>query len=225
VATPDGENRVTRIEVARGTPLVCLGVGHDDLPARVLRQRLEASLDKADLRVLTDADPLVEDILWKDVTRPAILIVLSHLQPADETRNLPARIRAVVAKPPAPENVLSETGLLQQKLYLKEWPKPSRTFVLLMACESAQVHLKDLTNLVDTFFGVGAGAVAGTECEVFSDLAADFAAEIASGLSTGTQTLGNLLRGYTARMLRERNPLPFAFPVFGSADLTIGKYG
>jgi hypothetical protein len=57
VAGADAENRVTRIEVPKGNPLVCLGVGNDDLAARRLKTRLQEKLDKSDLRILTDSDP------------------------------------------------------------------------------------------------------------------------------------------------------------------------
>lgn len=221
-AAPLRQDRVTRIDVPPGNPLVCLGIGNDDLPARRLEQGLAEKLGKHDLRILTAEDDPLEDLLWKTECRPGLLIVLSHLEPADAQNNRPARLHAVVTKPPNPVYAISESGLLEQKLYSKEWTVP-RSFVLLMACESAQVQLKDLTNLVDTFFGVGAGAVAGTECDVISDLAADFAQEITLGLTSGNQSLGTLLRTYTTKRLKQRNPLPFAFSVFGSAELTVGR--
>jgi hypothetical protein len=218
------EDRVTAIDVPPGNPLVCLGVGNDDLPARSLQKQLEAHFGAPDLRVLKEGDDPLEELLWKAASRPGLLIVISHLQPGDTANNLPARIAAVVSNPPFQPNVITGPGLLQQKLHFKEWTAP-RSFVLLMACESAQVQLEQLTNLIDTFFGVGAGAVAGTETDVMSDLAADFARQIAIGLtgSTGTQTLGALVRAYTAAMFKSHNPLPFAFPVFGSADLTVRR--
>jgi hypothetical protein len=216
------QNRVMRIDVQNGSPLVWLGIGNDDLPALQLKNHLVGKLSTQDLRVLTDEDKPLEDLLWEATSRPGMLILLSHLEPADKQTNLSARVRAVVTKPPQPDNVVSEDGLLLRKLHLKEWGEP-RSFVLLMACGSAEVHLKDLTNLVDTFFGVGAGAVAGTECDVISDLAVDFAKQITVDLTVGKQSLGGSLRAYTTRMLRAQNPLPFAFSVFGSAELTVGR--
>jgi hypothetical protein len=214
-------DRVSHIDVPPGNPLVCLGMGTDDLAARSLKQALQQQLSD-DLRILTDADKPIEEILWDMSCRPGLLVVLSHLEPAEAKSNLPARIAAVVSTPPRPPNVISGEGLLQHKLYHQEWKAP-RPFVLLMACESAQVQLQDLTNLVDTFFGVGAAAVAGTESDVISDLAADFAKQITLGLTTGKQRLGELLRTYTEGMLKRRNPLPFAFSVFGSAKLTVKR--
>ena len=150
--------------------------------------------------------------------------MLSHLEEADASKNLPARVGAVVATSAASTHVISVDDLLDQKLNLKEWTAP-RTFVLLMACDSAQKHLEDLTSLIDTFFGVGAAAVAGTECEVVSDLASDFASTIALQLVGDTKpvALGTALRAYTESMLKSRNPLPFAVSVFGSADLTVTR--
>jgi hypothetical protein len=217
----EGQERVTAILVPSGNPLVCLGVGNDDLPARDLERRLREALG-SNLRVLTDADEMIDDLLWNAGSRPGLLVILSHLQPADPQSNLPARISATVSKPPYRPNVISETLLLQKKLHRHTWSAP-RSFVMLMACKSARVQLSDLTNLVDTFFGVGAAAVAGTESDVISDLAADFAAHLALGLTAGGLSLGESVRGYMTSMLRKRNPLPFAFTVFGSGNLSIGR--
>jgi hypothetical protein len=114
------EDRVTAIDVPPGNPLVCLGVGNDDLPARSLQKQLEAHFGAPDLRVLKEGDDPLEELLWKAASRPGLLIVISHLQPGDTANNLPARIAAVVSNPPFQPNVITGPGLLQQKLHFKE---------------------------------------------------------------------------------------------------------
>lgn len=223
-AVPSQEDLRTKIRLPQGNPLVCLGVGlENDLAAQALATRLGKQLGTG-LRLLGHTDDLLTDVLWKDNLRPALLVVLGHLEPADRQRNQPARILPVVL--PAGYSVdraLSDTKIINAACALAEWTSEPRPLVLLMACGSAKTALADLTTFIDTFLGIGAAGIIGTENTVFSDLAAHFAEEVVLGLSRPGTTLGAAVRSFTAGLLRRGNPLPFSFSVFGSADLRIER--
>lgn len=217
------EDRVTTITLPANNPLVCLGVGVDDQVTRTFSIQLDKKLGN-NLKLLSPTEDLLTDVLWKESARPGLLIVLSHLEPADETRNLPARILPVVSHAGSRTGShLTGTRLLDAKTHFKKWNAHPRSLVLLMACQSAKTELSDLTNFMDTFLGCGAAGIVGTENAVSSDLASSFAEHVVFGLAVDGLNLGETFRSYTTMMLRKSNPLPFSFTVIGSAKLNIVK--
>ena len=217
------EDLVTTISVPAANPLVWLGTGVKDQSTEDLHTHLDQGL-VGGLRLLTPQDDLVHDVLWNDAQRPGLLIVISHLEPADEARNLPPRILPVILPQDfAVDRHLTRTILLSAKVELNPWSTGPRPLVLLMACQSAQTGLADLTNFIDTFMGVGAAGIVGTENSVCSDLAALFAEHLVLGMIKQGLCLGEVRRSFTLEMLRRGNPLPFSFTVFGSANLIIER--
>jgi hypothetical protein len=214
---------VTIIAVPAANPMVCLGMGVNDLSAQGLSSRLSKNLSN-DLKLLSANEDLIYGVLWDDAKRPGLLVLLSHLNPGDERLNLQPSLLSVIPGTGSNHDPhLTRTALLDAKTELSSWRAEPRPLVLLMACQSVRTCLADLTNFIDTFMGVGAAGIAGTENSVCSDLAARFAESMVMGMTKKGLSLGEVRRSFTLEMLRNSNPLPFSFTVFGSANLKIER--
>lgn len=157
-----------------------------------------------------DGRQLIE-LLWEvPPVRPAVLIVLGHMEEADE------RIRLVRDK-----NWLSRAKLDERSQKEKEaWDEP-RSIILLMACDSAATSLKTVNNFVIAFNTAGAAAVVGTECIVASQLAAQFAQHVSIAMLKDHLRLGTAITEFRRASLQRGNPLAFVFNAIGDVDLRI----
>jgi hypothetical protein len=212
-----------------GRPGVMLATGLGDASAAQLATDLGSKLG-AELAVLGKDDDLL-DLLWDPARRPAVLVVLGHL----ETRERSGEPRGprIVLLPkstwPPPGKVpdvhwLMPAALSEMVQDRGRWTDDPRTLVLLMACSSAATEVGTVNDLVTTLAPVGVAAVVGTETPVFSKLAARFAQEVTLAMwSDGTRTLGEAVQAFNRTLIRSGNPLAFAFTCVGNADLTLAS--
>jgi hypothetical protein len=162
---PLGGSLEDAVATIRSNPQVgvCLAVGTSDAHTTQMAQELRAKLAKlgAVMVELGPGDDLLE-LLWQSQSRPAVLIVLGHLE-----------TKAVPGEPPGPRIVLlPKQKWLQAQLITDrqiadgDWEQP-RTLVLLMACGSGATDITTLNDLVMALTSVGAAAIVGTECAAF----------------------------------------------------------
>ncbi len=216
----------TDVRRPAGRSAVCLARGIDDRFTAKLASDLEKELKQVLLEIGPDTDLL--DVLWDDGQRPALLVMIAHL----ETREKPGepvgpRILTFPRKkwplPTAipPDKWLLEEGLFDYEVDRGSWDGQPRPVVLLVACGSAATELASLNDFVKSFASAGAGAVVGTECDIFSSLGAHFAREVVLDLWKGTASLGLAMHRFNRKTLASGNPMAFAFSCFGNADITL----
>jgi hypothetical protein len=90
-----------------------------------------------------------------------------------------------------------------------------RPIVLLNMCESAQLTPSLRESFIHFFLDRGAIAVIGTECSMRPLFAHHFAKELLERLLTGS-SLGEAMLDVRLHFLHQRNPLGFAYTLFGS---------
>jgi hypothetical protein len=193
---------------------VCVAIDKNDDHTR----RLLGELRKALGTSLVEAGPTHEilNMLWQAEERPAVLIVLGHLE-----------TRAIDGEPEEPRIILpgsERRWLLASEITDRHqddggWEQP-RTLVFLMACGSGATDIGTLNDFVTALSSAGAAAVVGTECPVFTSLVARFAGEVTLDLWKGA-TLGQATNAFSRRLAISGNPLAFVFNCIGNADLTI----
>lgn len=192
---------------------VCLAVGEDDEHTLKMTENLRHRLGDTMVE-LAPGDDLV-DILWEPQKRPAILVALGHLETADIPGE-PVGPRIILQ---ARKKWLQAVSITDRQIIDGEWEQP-KTLVLLMACGAAATDIATLNDLVTAFTSVGAAAIVGTECLVFSRLVARFTEEITLDLWDGV-SLGDAVKNFNRRLVGSGNPLAFVFNYFGDADLKV----
>lgn len=151
------------------------------------------------------------DLLWRQPSeRPAILIVLAHM----DTTSRPPRI--VLAE----KQWLTRTGLADRSMSeASPWAQP-KPIVLLMACESAMTTASTVNDFVSTLYTAGAAAIVGSEAVVGAEFAARSAARLTT-LLWAKHPLGEAMTTIRREVLATGNPLAFVFHAIGSVDLTV----
>jgi len=150
-------------------------------------------------------------LLWKyPPERPAVLIVLGHMEEQDERIRL-ARDQQWLSRAELADRAQDEK---------RAWEQP-RSIVLLMACDSGAASLKTVNNFVVAFNTAGAAAVVGTECIVDSQLAAQFAQQISVAMVKDRIRLGAAITEFRRASLQRGNPLAFVFNAIGDVDLRV----
>lgn len=202
---------------------VSLAVGNLDGPAKRLSEELGRELGSA-LHPIGAGDNLL-NLLWTSASRPAVLIVLGHLQ-TEPRPHEPDRPRIALVPPaegtPLPASQwLTSTAVGSQAARQGRWRDQPRTIVLLMACSAAASQVDTLNDFVVHLTSAGPAAVIGAECTVFSGLAARFAHEVTLDLWRGTRSLGAAIQAFNRTLITAGNPLVFAFACYGNADLTL----
>jgi hypothetical protein len=189
--------------------------GVDDDYAKSLVEKMKEKLGAA--FVETDSTNDLVDLLWDDQTRPAILIVMGHMQltPLDGEPNEP---RIVLS----PKKRWFLASSIMKRLKSKDEWKPPNTLVLLMACSAGATELVTLNDFVTNLTSAGAAAVVGTECLVFSSLVARFAQEVTTDL-WNKHTLGEAVKFFNRRLVGAGNPLAFIFNCLGNSDIKLVK--
>ncbi|HEY0015519.1 MAG TPA: hypothetical protein VGC13_04345 [Longimicrobium sp.] len=202
---------------------VSLAVGNPDGPAQRLAHELGRELGPA-LQPLSAEDDLLH-LLWNPTSRPAVLIVLGHLQtqirPGEPDRPRIALIPQKAGTPLPHGKWLTSTVVARKAAQQGRWRDQPRTIVLLMACSAAASQVDTLNDFVVHLTSAGPAAVIGAECTVFSGLAARFAQEVTLDLWRGTRSLGGAVQAFNRTLITEGNPLAFAFACYGNADLTL----
>lgn len=212
------EDEVQVVERPAREAAVCLAFEPGDEFASEMAAKLATELGPA-VRVVDEGEDLL-DLLWDPERRPALLILLGHLE-----------TKTIDGEPEGPRIVLvpnkkwfQSDPVSNREFDDGSWNQP-RSVVLLMACGSATTEVSTLNDFMMAVSGAGAGAVVGTECLVFSRLVSRFAREVAMDLWQGTATLGESIQGFRRRLVADGNPLGFVFTATGNADLMLKLQG
>lgn len=213
------EDEVTAVEREAREGAVCLATGAQDEPTQLFVAEMEKSLGTG-IRVIGGAEDVL-DLLWDEQRRPALLIVLGHLETEE-----------IVGEPPGPRIVLAPKkkwlrakAITARERKAGEWRHQPRSVVLLMACGSGATEVSTLNDFVTSLSSAGAAAVVGTECLVFTKLVTLFAREVTGALWSGKVTLGEAIKNLRRRLVSAGNPLAFVFSAAGNADLVFHLKG
>jgi hypothetical protein len=189
----------------------------NDAHAKRLSDTLSTSMGTGFLDSPASQD--LVDMLWDDTTRPAVLVVMGHLQQMPITGE---PIEERIVQVPQKQWFLASSILKRlMKAKGEAWKQPN-TLVLLMACSSGATEITTLNNFVTNLNAAGAAAVVGTECLVFSSLVGRFAEEVTLDLWNGKR-LGEAVKFFNRRLVSAGNPLAFVFNCLGNADLKLVK--
>ena len=213
------EDEVTVVERGSRDAAICLAMGAQDEPAQQFVAAMKERLGTG-IKVVDPAeDPL--DVLWDERNRPAMLIVLGHLE-----------TKVIAGEPLGPRIVLAPKtrwfraeSITAREKKEGEWDQQPRSVVLLMACGAGATEVGTLNDFVTALSSVGAAAVVGTECLVFTRLVTLFSQELIAGLWEGRTTLGAAIQSFRRRLVAAGNPLAFVFNVAGNADLVFNLKG
>jgi hypothetical protein len=179
-----------------------------------LKTDLAAALGRDAIACGPINDREIVELLWKEPPeRPAVLIVLGHMEESDE------RIRLMDSNRMA-EGFFSRATIAQRAITPAPWGQP-RSIVMLMACESAATSLQTVNNFVNALRTAGASAIIGTECIIDSGFAASFAHSVTVALFKENKTLGQAITAFRRESLEKGLPLAFAFNAIGNVDLKI----
>lgn len=216
--------RLTCAKAPAPNPLIALGIGvknfqTDSVPERLAK--LTAAVP-AGLTHLTQASGNILEMLWDQQRRPAMLIVIGHQHAAVPIYNLGVRIAAY---PEASDEQMISCDMVAESKKGMGWNAPHTPLVLLLACHSARRAPGELISLVDAFLGTRAAGVAGTEWEIDTELATDFATHLVRSMVADMppKDLGSTVRAFVHDKLANESIWPFAFSVYGSAELTVGR--
>ncbi|MBV9925263.1 MAG: CHAT domain-containing protein [Acidobacteria bacterium] len=208
------KDAVPQVVPASPEKSVRLAVGTSDDYTKELVKRMSQSFGASFVETNVAAEDLL-DLMWDDSKRPAILVVLGHLQ-----------TNPVAAEPDEPRIVLVQSqkwltadSILDRLVLESRWKQPN-TLVLLMACSAGATEVGTLNDFMTALTSVGAAAVVGTECVTFSSLVSRFTHELTSELWK-KRTLGEAVKFFNRRLVSSGNPLAFVFNYLGDADLTV----
>lgn len=223
LGTDHPTNTVNHVVRPRACAGVQVAVGIEDDYGQELQDALQRELGTS-VSVTDAADDLLSQ-LWDPARRPAVLIILGHLETEEkDDEPLTPRIllvpRSRLNGGPVPEDKwLTADAVSELAFDPGRWGEQPHSIVLLMACGTAATDVSTLNNLALSLAPAGPAAVVGTECAVFSGLAERFAREVTLDLWRGTHRLGAAVQAFNRSLLRAGNPLAFAFACYGNADL------
>ena len=210
----DEEDAVERVIPSKHEGAIRLLIGVEDDTVTPLRDYLQKHIPPGVLADVGGGEEIL-DILWTAASRPAVLVLLTHLESAQKP-----------GEPSDPRLVLTprQKWLLARQITTRHqrdgaW-EPPQSVVLLMACGTAATDIGTLNDFVISLTAAEAGAIIGTETPLFAALAARFAEEVTSELWNG-RPLGTAVVGFRRRLLAEFNPLGFLFSAYGDSDLCI----
>ena len=217
---PAPRERETRVQAPQPHPLLALGLSAAQAEASALDAEWQTSWGTR-LHHVVASDAPVDASFWRDDRRPALLVLISHMWPAQPADGLPRRLYACVDTIEAHE--ISVDGLLRTRAQQgRPWLAPTRPLVLLLACGSGrQQNLGELVDFTDAFLHTGAAAVVGTEWDVLATDAVRFARHVAQQALQDRQPLGELMRRFHQQEFSARRGLSLIFTAYGSADLLI----
>jgi hypothetical protein len=209
------QNAITKIVPASPQKTIRLAVGTSDAHTKQLAQQMSHVLGASFVDTNLSAEDLV-DLMWDDEKRPAILVVLGHLE-----------MKPITAEPDEPRIVLvpsqkwfTANSILKSLRIKSRWKQQPNTLVLLMACSAGATEISTLNDFVTALTSAGAAAVVGTECLIFSSLVSRFAHDLTTEMWK-KKTLGEAVKFFNRRLVGSGNPLAFVFNYLGDADLTL----
>jgi hypothetical protein len=223
--------------VAVGNPSVLVALGVEDDATEALERRLPQVVEPGAVRTLTRQDRLLDALF--DPTRPGIVLVLGHNETADIFGEPTGpRIQLLTA-----DRWLQGKGISQSEDKHGRW-QPPHSIVLLLSCASAAPAVTELTSYLSALQAVKAGAIVGTECDVYSDLAVEFTLHIQAAMTgravpapanhdggdreqpqlapVAACTFAQAMRVARHRIvIDDKDPRGFVFGAFGPAELTL----
>jgi hypothetical protein len=211
-----------RVDMSAAENAVCLASSVEQAEGAALGDALRREFGDRFVQFPPAEDVNFPEFMWTTSTRPAVLILLSHLSNPDSGD---AELRLV---PPSAANAvfLTANDVLESNRVREAWKGQPLTLVLLMACETGATTVSTLNNFVSAFKAAGAAAIVGTEAPVYGSLAARFAEDLIEALKGAppqaqAMPLGQAFRSVINRLLREGNPLGLVFTYCGNADLVL----
>jgi hypothetical protein len=214
---PNAGRRIGAVEFAGGCPAVQYVVSTEDGFTKALRDELKRQLGDA-VSEINPGGTLI-DALAEPSARPAVVIVLGHLEQTGTTG--PVGPRIVLERDGNGPSAWLVGRELSNRFRDEPWQQPN-TIVLLMACESAATSPETLHDFVMGLHRARAAAVIGVECKAFSGLLAAFGQDIALALCNET-ALGQAMLDFRRKLLHTGHPLAFIFTSIGCADVKIAK--
>jgi hypothetical protein len=203
--------RTLSVRSGQGQPtcIVTVGKRASDKYTRDLVDHLMTA-DAPFATVEADLAHSVLERMWDDTSRPAILVVIGHTAAGRDS--FPSIAIDTI------DHAISSQSVMRfvRKATHPRWIDP-KTFIFLMACDSASTDLEHLSDVMTSFVTAGAGAVVGAEVKVSTLEVRDFLTTIFTELAQG-RSLGESVSAFRLGRLRERHPDAFSFNAFGSAD-------
>lgn len=201
VAEPVGPLRPGGVRLA-------LGLGGE----RADRLQVELQAKLGSVLALLPPNEKLEDTLWSDAKRPALLALLGH-------HDHDAKEGHRITLPPGDRWLVQRVlmnRLLPGAVGEAEWTDP-HTIVILAACGSGAVDLRELVTFVDIFARAAAAAVVGTETVIFEGLACELIESIVLPMVREGSELGTAVLEFRRKLLRRLNPLGFVVTPYGDA--------
>ncbi len=211
------QRHVATVAGAPGVPSVVCTVGTRDEWSKGMVADLIADLGNSRVEDHVKDRSLLER-LWDVAARPAVLVVLGHLEtsPLHPYEREHPRISIC-----ATEGYLDTSSMfdMQRLPTPRWWENPLQPVVLLLGCNTARSGLGSVHNFVQELARCGAPTVIATEEIIDTRTARAVASAVVPLLdSVGP---GEALRAWRAQELANRNPLGFILSCFGSADVTV----
>lgn len=184
--------------------------------AATLQTNLNASCGAGVLASGPSQEDKLLDILWQDPpARPAILIVLGHLE-----------TKPIAGQPDTPRIELQPSSewftlshLLARATKAKEWDDP-RTVVIFAPCNSAATDADTLNDFVTALNTAGAGAIIGMQSLVAGSQATEFAEQLTNRL-WAYDSFGDAIHNVRSETVMSGDPGGFLLQSFGDIDLTL----
>jgi hypothetical protein len=203
--------RALSVRSGQGQPtcIVTVGKRATDRYTRDLVDHLMAT-DAPFMTIEADLARSVLEQMWDDTSRPAIFVVIGHTTAGSDS--LPSIAIDTI------DRAISSQAIMRfvRKATGRRWIDP-KTFIFLMACDSATTDLEHLSDVMTGFITAGAGAVVGAEVKVSTLEVSAFLTTVFTELAQG-RSLGESVSEFRLGRLRVRRPDAFSFNAFGSAD-------
>jgi hypothetical protein len=211
------QRHVATVAGAPGVPSVVCTVGTRDSWSKAMVTDLVGDLGSARVEDHVKDRSLLER-LWDVAARPAVLVVLGHLETSPIHRYEREHPRITVC---ATEGYLDTSSILDmQRLPAPRWwENPLQPVVLLLGCNTARSGLGSVHNFVQGLARCGASTVIATEEIIDTRMARAVASTVVPLLDAVGP--GEALRAWRAREIANGNPLGFMLTCFGSADVTV----
>lgn len=208
---------VSSVQPAAARPAVVCTVGTRDNWSKGMVGDLVAALGAARVEDLSKKESLL-DRIWDESARPAVVVVLGHLEVSAINKYETEHPRITVQ---AAEGYLDNDRIIDTQRFPEPrwWKDPQQPIVLLLGCNTARSGLGIVHNFVQNLAKCGASTIIATEEIVDTREAQSVALAVIPLLDTVGP--GEALRTWRARELANRNPLGFLFTCFGSADVRV----
>ncbi len=211
------QRHVSTIAAAPRVPTVVCTVGTRDAWSNGMVTDLVDNLGTSRVEDHLKNRSLLER-LWDVAARPAVLVVLGHLETKPMNRYEREHPRILIS---GTEEYLDTASILDmQRLPAPRWwENPLQPIVLLLGCDTARSGLGSVHSFVQGLARCGASTVIATEDIIDTKLARAIASKVVPLLDAVGP--GEALRAWRAQELANRNPQGFMVTCFGSADVTV----